>query len=86
MTGATYNYDGVRNWSKTFLGDTPPLEYDITVFLRNFPGHWWTFVMFPKHLHIEAFDSLGYSIEMKSDFTALLKWLNDDSHVHCGLD
>ena len=59
---AGYNYDGVRHWSKTFLGDTPPLEYDIIVFLRNFPGHWWTYVMFPKHRHIEAFDSMGLSL------------------------
>ena len=29
MYDAGYNYDGVRHWSKTFLGDTPPLEYDI---------------------------------------------------------
>ena len=66
-----YNYDGVRKWSKKFLGDTSPLEYDIIVFLQNIPGHWFTYVMFPKHQHLEAFDSIGFSVQCKSDFTQL---------------
>ena len=80
-----YNYDGVRGWSKTFLGDASPLDHDIIVFLRNIPGHWFTYVMFPKHRHLEAFDSLGFTPMFKSDFDELWKWLNDDLRVHWGL-
>ena len=43
-----YHYDGVRGWSKTFLGDASPLDHDIIVFLQNIPGHWFTYVMFPS--------------------------------------
>ena len=43
-----YGYDGVHTWLKTFLGDMFPLDYDIIVFLRNVPLHWFTYVMFPQ--------------------------------------
>ena len=42
--------------------------------------------MFPKHKHIEAFDSMGYNPQWKLDFTYLFKWLNDDLRVHWGLE
>ena len=48
--------------------------------------HWFTYVMFPKHQHLEAFDSMGFQAEYKSDFTQLWKWLNDDLRVHWGLE
>ena len=85
-SGDSYRYDGVRTWSKKFLGDTSPLDYDIIVFLRHVTGHWFTYVMFPKKKHLEAFDSMGYNPEFKEDFTDLWKWLNDDLRVHWGLE
>jgi Ulp1 family protease len=60
------------------------LNFDVILFLRHTGDHWFIYVMFPKHKHLEAVDSMGYNRSYLPDFTNLWRWLNDDVRTHGG--
>jgi hypothetical protein len=60
------------------------LDFDVILFLQHTGDHWFIYVMFPKHKHLEAMDSMGYNRSYLPDFTNLWRWLNDDVRTHWG--
>jgi Ulp1 family protease len=82
----TYDYKRVSTWlQKVFGKDTPPLQYDVIVFLRHQANYWWTYVMLPKAKHLKGLDSFGMNDQFRNDLMALWRWLNGDLHFQHGL-